>query len=153
MDKRNFEVAVYFTSKDGVRRRLTFSGLKPYSYTLDNITRLPNHSRIPVAHIIEGTWMNLQINLRSFTDHCLDPNEFRCIDIISISGFVLLKKVMLTRFQLPDSFPYIIEQKFGQQVARDFEWSVIQYRDEQNSGPIHELPAFLDFKAGVAHMN
>jgi hypothetical protein len=153
MDKRNFELGVYFTSKDGIRRRLTFTGLKPYSYTLDNITRLHHHSRIPIAHIIEGTWMNLQINLKSFMDHCLDPNDFECIDIITISGFVLLKKILLTRFQLPDSFPFIVEQKFGQQVARDFEWSVIQYRDDKNKPLIHELPQFLDFKQGVAHMN
>lgn len=49
IDKRSFDVQVFYTSKDGVRRRITFNGQKPYSYSLDNITKLPLHSRVPSA--------------------------------------------------------------------------------------------------------
>lgn len=39
IDKRGFDLNIFYTSTDNVKRRITLNGLKPYSYSLDNIIR------------------------------------------------------------------------------------------------------------------
>lgn len=74
LDKRNFNMEVCFTSTDDVKRWVTFFGANPYSYSLDNIVKHPLMSRIPCGIIVENMWLNLQFDIKSFSDRCFESN-------------------------------------------------------------------------------
>ena len=40
----------------------------------------------------------------------------------------MIRKVMAMKFQLPDSFPYIIERDFSEKTALDYEGYVAKYQ-------------------------
>ena len=66
--------------------------------------------------------MNLQFDIKSFVEKCF-PNDikFKQIDNINISGACLIRRIFTTKSQVPDSFPYVIERDFGDDVALEFE--------------------------------
>ena len=68
---------------------------------------------------------------------------------------MLLKRVMMTRFQLPDSFPHYIEQKFGEMVAKQFELNCARYKlnNVSHSYYIEPLPPAYQFKDDVEFVN
>jgi len=53
-------------------------------------------------------------------------HTFKSIEEVIIHGGLLLRKVMFSKFQLPDSFPYIIERDFSDEVAVEYERYVAQ---------------------------
>ena len=79
------------------------------------------HARIPSAMILEGVWLNLQIDVQSYVDKCFDATNFRSIDAISIQGPALVRRVFTCKSQIPDSFPYVIEREFGPEHAQGYE--------------------------------
>ena len=67
----------------------------------------------------------------------------------------MVKRIILTDYQLADSFPYLIEDKYGPTFASQFETDVARFK--QNNLPtdylISNLPSQLDFKPGTSYMN
>jgi len=61
-----FHIEVTFSDYDKQKKRLIFYGGTQYAYSEDNIKRLHMHARIPTGMILEGVWLNLQIDLESF---------------------------------------------------------------------------------------
>lgn len=57
---------------------------------------------------------------------------------------------MSTKNQLPDSFPYVLEKDFGEEIALDFEQYVAGETDQSQ---IETLERGLNFQVGVDHMN
>lgn len=110
-----------FLDEDKKRRRLIFYGAQFYSYSKDNIHRMQLHARVPCAYIMEGLWMNLQFDLQSFVEKCFTGVKLKQIENIQLGGACLVRRIMSTKTQLPDSFPYVIERDFGEDVALDFE--------------------------------
>ena len=121
LNKQTFHIEVMFTDQDNKKKRLILYASQFYNYGKDNIHRFPLHARIPCGMIMEGMWMNLQIDLRSFVNGCFEKVAFSSIDGIEIGGACLIRRIITTKFQLPDSFPYVIERDFGEQAAIDFE--------------------------------
>ena len=79
------------------------------------------HARIPSGMILEGVWLNLQIDIQSFVENCFDATNFRSIDAISVQGPALVRRVFTCKAQMPDSFPYVIEREFGAEQAQGYE--------------------------------
>lgn len=71
--------------------------------------------------IMEGMWMNLQFDIKSFVDKCFENIRFKSIDSINIGGACLIRKIMTCKSQVPDSFPYVIERDYGDDYALEFE--------------------------------
>ena len=82
---------------------------------------MPLHARVPCAMVMEGMWMNLQFDINSFVDKCFEKVTLKTIDKIEISGACLIRRVMTTKTQIPDSFPYVIERDYGEDMALEFE--------------------------------
>jgi hypothetical protein len=71
---------------------------------------------------MEGMWMNLQFDIKSFVGKCFPEDiKFKQIDNIILSGACLVRRMITTKAQVPDSFPYVIERDFGDGVALEFE--------------------------------
>ena len=122
LDKKSFHFEVQFSDFEGKRRRLIFYGAQFYTYSKDNIHREPLHARIPCAYIMEGMWMNLQFDIKSFVAKCFPEDiQFKQIDNIVVAGACLIRRMITTKSQLPDSFPYVIERDFGDEIALEFE--------------------------------
>ena len=149
LDKQSFHFEVAFSDAEKQRRRLIFYSSQFYTYSKDNIHRMPLHARIPCGMIMEGMWMNLQFDLLSFVEKCFDKIHFKQIDSIEIGGAVLLRRICTTKHQLPDSLPYVIERDYGEDIALEFEQYVAS-SDHQN---IENLDKQLNFQVGVDHMN
>ena len=79
------------------------------------------HARIPSAMILEGVWLNLQIDIPSFVENTFEKTGFRSIDAINIQGPALVRKVCTCKSQVPDSFPFVLEREFGQEAAQGYE--------------------------------
>ena len=126
LNKKEFHVEVTFSDQDKAKKRLVFFSGSQYAYSKDNISRQPMHARIPSGMILEGVWLNLQIDVLSFVDSCFDATNFRSIDAISISGPALVRRVFTSKSQVPDSFPYVIEREFGVEQAQGYEDYVLQ---------------------------
>ena len=62
---------------------------------------------------------------------------------------MLIRKIYTLKSQLPDSFPYVIERDFGEEVALEFEQYVASSQHKQ----IENLDKNLNFQIGVDHMN
>ena len=148
---------IFFSGHDGVRRRLTFNGLNPYSYTLDNLVKSPLHLKVPCGIIQEDQWLNLQFDLKSFVMYGYDNFrlDMKHIDSISLSGCMYLKRILLTNFQVPDSFPFLIAQKFGQKTANEFELncSKIKLNNMKHEYYIEELPQSFNYPASINYVN
>jgi len=43
------------------------------------------------------------------------------IDAIEIGGACLIRRIMTSKLQVPDSFPYVIERDYGEELALEFE--------------------------------
>lgn len=114
MNKKEFHVEVTFTGQDRLKKRLIFFAGQQYTYSKDNIQRRPMHARIPTAMILQGVWLNLQFDIQSFVEKCFDVPSFRTIDSISVSGSALVKRVFMSKYQVPDSFPHVLEQEFSE---------------------------------------
>ena len=71
--------------------------------------------------VLEGVWLNLQLDIQSYVDQCFDATNFRSIDAISISGPALVRRVFTCKAQVPDSFPYVVEREFGPDQAQGYE--------------------------------
>jgi hypothetical protein len=56
---------------------------------------------------------------------------------------------MSSKFQIPDSFPYVIERDFGEEQALEFE----QYVTSSNHQSIDNMDKNMNFNVGVDHMN
>jgi len=69
-----------------------------------------------------------------------------------VGGALLLRKVMVTKFQLPDSFPYILEQEFNNDAALEYE-RYVALGQERNNVQIDNLDKYQNFQVGVDHMN
>lgn len=104
---------------------------------------------MPAAYIMEGLWMNLQFDLHSFVDKCFTGVKLKQIENIQLGGACLVRRIMSTKTQLPDSFPYVIERDFGEEVALEFE----QYVATSEMQSIDNLEKGLNFQLGVDHMN
>ena len=70
--------------------------------------------------------------MSSFAGQCFEARTFKAIEQIHIGGAVLLRKVMAMKFQVPDSFPYIIERDFSEQTALEYEGYVAKYQQQNN---------------------
>ena len=149
LDKKTFHFEVVFTDQDKKRRRLIFYAAQFYTYNKDNIHRMPLHARIPCAMVMEGMWMNLQFDINSFVEKCFDKIKIKTIDAIEIGGACLIRRIMTTKNQMPDSFPYVIERDYGEEMALEFEQYVAS-SDHQN---LENLDKNLNFQVGVDHMN
>lgn len=68
---------------------------------------------------------------------------------------MLVKRIVLTRFQVPDSFPYIIASKFGKKAANEFELncSKIKLNNVKHEYYIEELPPYVNFPEGLSYIN
>ena len=60
-----------------------------------------------------------------------------------------MRRILTTKHQLPDSFPYVIEKDFGDEVAVEFE----QYVANSDQMNIENLDKTYNFQVGVDHMN
>ena len=93
LDKKQFHVEVTFSDQDRQKKRIVFYGSTQYAYSKDNISRQAMHARIPSAMILEGVWLNLQLDMQSFVDRCFETTDFRTIDAITVSGPALVRRV------------------------------------------------------------
>lgn len=109
------------------------------------------HARIPSGLILEGVWLNLQIDIQSFVEKCFDSTNFRSIDAISIQGPALVRRVFTCKSQVPDSFPYVIEREFGPEQAQGYEDYVAS--NQKPGFAVENLAQSLEFGSGVDHMN
>lgn len=133
LNKVQFHVEVTFSDYDKQKKRLIFYGGAQYAFSKDNIQRQLLHARIPAGMILEGVWLNLQIDLESFVETCYDGStSFRSIDAISIHGPALVRKVFTCKHEIPDSFPFVIEREFGQEKASGFEEYVLRNNRNDN---------------------
>lgn len=114
-------IEVAFSNREGQKRRVIFSGSQHYQYSKDNIARHPTHVRVPIGQVLEGVWLNLQLNIQSFVELCFGRDAFNSIDSITVQGACLLRKVFTSKCQIPDSFPFVLEQEFGSAAAAGFE--------------------------------
>lgn len=151
MEKKSFHFEVSLTDTDRQKRRLVFYGAQYYLYSKDNIHRQVTHTRIPTAYIMEDIWMNLQFDFSTFLPKCFG-NEvaFASIDSITFGGHCLVRRVLSTKHQVPDSFPYVIEKDFGEDIAVDFENYV---HGERSQAQVETLEKNFNFAIGVDHMN
>jgi hypothetical protein len=94
-------------------------------------------------------WMNLQFDIASFVEKCFDKVTLKTIDSIEIGGACLIRRVLTTKHQVPDSFPYVIERDYGEELALEFE----QYVASNDHQSIENLDKNLNFTVGVDHMN
>lgn len=95
LDKRSFHMDIKYTDKKGEKKKINFHGGTPYSYTKNNITEYKDNIKVPVGKIVEKLWVNLQFDLKSFALNCEEPSELLHIDSISVSGFLIIRKMIL----------------------------------------------------------
>lgn len=85
MNKAQFHVEVTFSDHERQKKRLIFYSGAQYTYAKDNIQKSHIHARIPSGMILEGVWLNLQLDLQSFIENCFDgAMSFRSIDAIIV---------------------------------------------------------------------
>lgn len=51
---------------------------------------------------------------------------------MQVNGAILLRRIIFTKFQIPDSFPYLLERDFGENVALEYERYVALCQRERN---------------------
>jgi hypothetical protein len=102
---------------------LYFSGATHFNYSKNNIAKAPLNARIPCSMLLEGVWLNLQLDVLSFIHNCFEQNQFqfRSIDGITLTGALLIRRISTYRPQIPDSFQYVIEKEFGPEHAQGYE--------------------------------
>lgn len=152
LDKAHFNIEVTFSDNSKTKKRLIFSGSQQYDYSKDNISRQPLHARIPSAMILEGVWLNLQIDVQSYVENTFEDANFRSIDSVVISGPALVRKVVTCKAQVPDSFPFVIEREFGPESAQGYE-EYIESTQRPGTLEVESLAQNLEFGTGVDHMN
>ena len=62
LDKRSFWLDIKYTDRTGQKKKLSFHGGTPYSYSKNNISdqcHAFNNIKIPVGKIVEKLWVNL----------------------------------------------------------------------------------------------
>ena len=103
-DKKVFHLEITVTDQSKIKRRLFLNAGQAYQPAKDNIAKQQLHARIPADIIRENVWLNLQIDVQDFYDHCF-PNEpqLRSIDGLVITGSCRLRKVMTMLSQLFDT--------------------------------------------------
>ena len=75
--------------------------------------------------------MNLLFDIGTFVEKCFGKSvRFEAIEKITIGGACLVRRVLSTKHQLPDSFPYMIEKEYGEEIALDFEHYVAGETDQ-----------------------
>lgn len=113
------------------------------------------HLKVPCKIIIENQWLNLQFDIKSFILYGFQKIDLLHIDSIAISGNMLLRKILITRFQLPDSFPHFITQRYGDQAANEFELNIsrIKLNNIMHEYYIEELGPGLNYEEDFGYMN
>jgi hypothetical protein len=75
VNKKSFHIEVMVgtgSDSDKQKKRLVFYASQPYVYSRDNILRQVSQARIPSAQILEGVWLNFQIDIKSFVEKSLE---------------------------------------------------------------------------------
>ena len=138
MDKAGFQIDVRIKSVS--RRanqkprtsRISFYAGTPYVHSKMNISRHGTQAaRVPIGMVEKDLWINLQLDLRSFVQECFDE-QFLSLEQVYIHGCCKIRRVILTKFQIADSQPYLIEERYSDQDAINYEVFV---QDYQNSRP------------------
>jgi len=102
LDKRYFSLEIAVTDMEGTKRRLYFhNGTQVHECAA--VTVQPLHAKIEHDLVVEGEWLNLQIDVQSFVEPCFKQANFRSIDNITVCGDCRLRRVFTTKHQLPES--------------------------------------------------
>jgi len=102
LDKRYFSIEIAFTDLQGTKRRLYFHN-GTHVHECAAVTVQPLHARIEHDLLVEGKWLNLQIDVQSFIEPLFSQPNFRSIDNITICGDCRLRRVFTTKHQVPET--------------------------------------------------
>eukprot|EP00347_Sterkiella_histriomuscorum_P019798 403340256 len=93
---KNLHIEVGITDSSKTRRRLIFhSGAK-------EIVANPLHARIPITQFRRNQWMNLCLDIASFTHNCFKSVNFRSIDFLEITASCKLRRIFTMKNPLYD---------------------------------------------------
>ena len=91
---QSFSLELAITDSTNTKRRLMLSSASR------EMALTPLHARIPNKAMLRGVWMNLSIDLVSFTGRCFHGVTFRSLDAITVTSFCKLRRIFTMRSAL-----------------------------------------------------
>jgi len=91
---QSFSLELAITDSSNTKRRLMLSS------ATREMALTPLHARVPNKAMLRGVWLNLSIDLISFTGRCFQGVTFRSLDAIIITSFCKLRRIFTMRSAL-----------------------------------------------------
>ena len=91
---QSFSLELAITDSSNTKRRLMLSS------ATREIALTPLHARVPNKAMLRGVWLNLSIDLVSFTARCFHGVTFRSLDAIIVTSFCRVRRIFTMRSAL-----------------------------------------------------